>query len=98
MVGTARRDQCLLRLDLVCEASGGRGKRLGCVYIYIYIIYTPNLGLGVALFDREKEQGSFRGSREGARGRTPQEHRGSNKGAAREQEAQQRSKGSGSLY
>jgi len=37
------------------------------VSIYIYIIYTPNLGLGIAVFDREREQGRFRGSREGVR-------------------------------
>ena len=38
---------------------------------YIYIIYTPNLGLGIP--GREREQGRFRGSNEGAR----REHRGS---------------------
>ena len=36
----------------------------GC--IYIYIIYTPNLGLGIAVLGREREQGRFRGSTEGA--------------------------------
>ena len=46
-------------------------------YDYIYIIYTPNLGLGIACFVREREQGRFRGSTEGA----PREH----KGASREQ-------------
>ena len=45
--------------------------------IYISIIYTPNLGFGITLFDREREQGRFRGSSEGARG--------SNEGATREQ-------------
>ncbi len=42
---------------------------------YIYIIYTPNLGLGIAVFDWEKEQSHFGGSikqagesTEGARG------------------------------
>ncbi len=44
--------------------------------IYIYIIYTPNLGLGITFLDREREQGRFRGSSEGARGRS--------KGALRE--------------
>jgi hypothetical protein len=34
--------------------------------MYIYIIYTPNLGLAIALFDWEREQGRFRGSSEGA--------------------------------
>lgn len=32
----------------------------------IYIIYTLNLGLAVAVFVREREQGRFRGSSEGA--------------------------------
>ena len=36
--------------------------------IYMYIIYTPNLGLGIAVFDRKREQGHFRGSIEGAKG------------------------------
>ncbi len=36
--------------------------------IYIYIIYTPNLGLRITVFDREREQGRFRGSSEGAKG------------------------------
>ncbi len=35
---------------------------------YIYIIYTPNLGLEIAVSVREREQGRFRGSIEGARG------------------------------
>jgi len=38
--------------------------------IYIYIIYTPNLGLEIAVPGREREQGRFRGSSEGARGST----------------------------
>ena len=32
----------------------------------IYIIYTPNLGFGIAFFDQEREQDRFRGSIEGA--------------------------------
>ena len=32
------------------------------------IIYTPNLGLRIAVSVREREQGRFRGSSEGARG------------------------------
>ena len=32
----------------------------------LYIIYTPNLGLGIALPGREREQGRFGGSIEGA--------------------------------
>ena len=46
--------------------------------IYIYIIYTPNLGLRVAVFIREREQGRFRGSTKEARRRS--------KGALRELE------------
>lgn len=34
----------------------------------IYIIYTPSLGLPITLPGREREQGRFRGSSEGARG------------------------------
>jgi len=52
------------------------GSSLG---IYIYIIYTPNLGLGITLPGREREQGRFRGSREGARG-SSEGVRGSSKG------------------
>lgn len=36
---------------------------------YIYFIYTPNLRLGIAVSVREMEQGRFRGSTEGARGK-----------------------------
>ena len=36
----------------------------------MYIIYTPNLGLEIAVPGREREQGRFRGSTEGARGST----------------------------
>ena len=36
--------------------------------IYISIIYTPNLGLGIAVSVREREQGRFRESIEGALG------------------------------
>ena len=39
------------------------------IYIYMYIIYTPNLGSEIALPGREREQGRFRGSTEGAKGR-----------------------------
>ena len=38
--------------------------------IYIYIIYTPNLGSRIALSGRKREQGRFRGSTEGAKGRS----------------------------
>ena len=43
---------------------------------YIYIIYTPNLGFEIAVSGREREQGRFRGSIEGAREST-REHEGS---------------------
>ena len=52
---------------------------------YIYIIYTPNLGLWITRFDREREQGRFRGSNEEARRRS--------KGVLREQEGSRESKG-----
>ncbi len=57
--------------------------------IYIYIIYTPNLGFVIAIPGREREQGRFRGSSEGAsreHGRAAREQRG----------AQQERRGSGS--
>ena len=40
------------------------------IYLYIYYIYTPNLGSEVAVPGREREQGRFRGSTEGAQGST----------------------------
>lgn len=42
---------------------------VSCIYICIYIIYTPNLEFNVAVSGRERER-RFRGSREGARGST----------------------------
>ena len=36
--------------------------------MYIYILYTPNLGFLIAVSRREREQGRFRGSSEGAGG------------------------------
>jgi len=63
----------------------------GAVYLKledtIYIIYTPNLGLGLVVFDREREQGRFKGSIEGVRGsirgamEAPREYRGEQRGA-----------------
>jgi len=50
------------------------------VRFYIYIIYTPNLGLGIAVSVREREHSRFRGSIEGARG-SIEGARGSNEGA-----------------
>jgi len=49
--------------------------------IYIYIIYTPNLGFPIAVPGREREQGRFRGSTEGARESTG-EYRREQRGAA----------------
>ena len=56
-----------------------------CDYVttYIYIIYTPNLELRIAVSVREREQGRFRGSNEGARGSSegaPREHQESTMG------------------
>ncbi len=48
--------------------------------IYIYTIYTLNLGFGITVFDEEREQGRFRGSSEGARG-SNEGARGSTEGA-----------------
>lgn len=43
--------------------------------IYIFIIYTPNLGMAIAVSVREREQGRFRGApRE--QGGAPREHEG----------------------
>ena len=50
-----------------------------CIYVYIYIIYTPNLGLGITHFVRKREQGRFKGSSEGAlreHGRAPEGAKG----------------------
>ena len=65
--------------------------------IHICIIYTPNLGLRITIPGREREQGRFRGSTKGAKGRSggarasiegargsTGEHRGSTEGAPRE--------------
>ncbi len=60
------------------EESLRSGKR------YIYIIYTPNLGFEIAVPGREREQGRFRGSSEGARG-SIEGAGGSIEGALREQ-------------
>ena len=60
--------------------------------LYIYIIYTPNLGSRITLPGRGREQGCFRGSTKGAmsehRG-TTEGARGSTGGAEREHEAVQ---------
>ena len=56
--------------SLRCLASGE----------HIYIRSTPNLGLEIAVSGREREQGRFRGSTEGA-GREQEEGRKSTKGA-----------------
>ena len=39
-------------------------------YIYICIIYTPNLGLIIVVFDQEERQDRFRESNERARERS----------------------------
>ncbi len=66
-----------------------------CVCMYIYIIYTPNLGFEIAVSVRESEQGRFRGSSRAARGsseRALREHGRATReheGAAREQQGKQ---------
>lgn len=50
------------------------------VHMYIYILYTPNLGLVITVFDFGRERGRFRGSTGGA----PSEH-GEAERARREQ-------------
>ncbi len=50
--------------------------KFGVYIIYIYVTYTPKLGLRVAASVWEREQGCFRESREGLMGRS--------KGALRE--------------
>jgi len=52
-------------------------------HAYLYIIYTPNLGSEIAVSVREREQGRFRGSIEGAGGST-EGARESTEGALRE--------------
>ncbi len=76
----------LLPLKRPCSLSRPRtaisNPKFG-VYI-IYIIYTPNLRLRVAVFIQEREQGRFRGSSEGARESSEgalREHQGSTEGA-----------------
>jgi len=68
--------------------QNGSSKRRPSVWgVYnIYIIYTPNLRLTIAVFDREKRQGCFkehRGSTEGVGGSTKgaRGSRGKQKGA-----------------
>ena len=48
--------------------------------VCVYITYTPNLGLRITVFYREREQGCFRGSNKGARGSSGRA-RASTKGA-----------------
>jgi len=52
----------------LCSPSFGYDDSMFLFCSYIYIIYTPNLGLGIAVFDWEREQGRFRGSTRGVRG------------------------------
>ena len=48
---------------------------------YICIIYTPNLGLTITVFVREREQGRFRGNTGGSKG----EHEGVHEGVLKEE-------------
>ena len=43
------------------------------------IIYTPNLGVPITVFNQEREQGCFRGSSEGRSKGAPKEHRSGGK-------------------
>ena len=55
----------------VREQNGRNGpQRVSRAARYIYIKYTPDLGFEIALLGREREQGRFRGSIKGARGRS----------------------------
>ena len=65
---------------------GKEGVFMGDIYKYIYIIYTPNLGLKIAVFDREREQDRFKESTKGAKGRSGGARR-EHKGSTREQQA-----------
>ena len=74
---------------MIVNESGLVSGELFALYrrVYICILYTPNLGFEFAVSVREKEQGRFRGSSEGAaRGstggarRSTGEHRGSTGG------------------
>ena len=58
------------------------------LYICIYIIYTLNLGLEIAVLAQEREQGRFKGSSEGAGGST-----GGGKGAATREQGEQGEQG-----
>ena len=62
------------------QSLGGVHLKGGGVHgVAAYIIYTPNLGLRITVFDREREQGRFReqrGSSGGARGSTMGQCRG----------------------
>ena len=75
-------------MSFMLDNSDGSDHSAACKDGYIYIIYTPNLGLEIACFVREKEQGRFGGSTEGAR--TEQRGAASNKGAGRSIEGAKR--------
>ena len=67
-------------------------------YVYICIIYTPNLGLTIADVGQEREQSRFRGSMEGAK-RSTGGARESIEGAQRSSEgARGRSEGASSKH
>ena len=58
------------------------------IYIYIYIIYTPNLGSSASVLGPEREQGRFNQAREGAAGEQGGA-RGSSEGARESNERAQ---------
>ena len=82
----------MLSLKRLCSLSRPRTAIVSPKFgVYIYIIYTPNLGFEIAVLDQEREQGRFRGSSKGAvreqggalegAGGAQREHRGSTGGA-----------------
>ena len=58
-------------------------------------MYTPNLGLWIAFFDQEREQGRFKGSSGGAKGRSKDQRgsTGEHRGAWRSSEGAPGAKG-----
>lgn len=47
------------------ERGGGGEKNSYSTRLYIYTIFSPNLGFEIVISGREREQGRFRGSIEG---------------------------------
>ena len=58
------------RSDLIGKSIRSLGRIALRSRICMYLIYTPNLGLLIAVLDQEREQCRFKWSTEGARGST----------------------------